>query len=355
MAYTIGKQTAQQIVETVKDVCGFDVNFINREGRIFASTDSSRKDSYHEIGRQVFLTGQPIEVETDDSFLGTHKGVNLPVRHRGEIAAVIGISGPPDEVRKYARLAHKITGMILWEHDAGVRLRNDENERNYIMRSLIFGESVNLEFMLELLKPLHLDTEAPYRTILIRTPLHSDESDNVRQAIRQTGSGLFLFQLPNEHILILEDRKYRYWAYLFRQLAERHPLQIGIGLAEGLFRQSLSYHSAKLAIQSLLSDQKLALYDELDLELLLASTSTETRQRFLEKTIRPLNEKERMIIDTYFSLDMSLKQTGETLFLHKNTLQYQLDKIARITGYDPRIFREAVLLYLALRLERFDS
>lgn len=354
MAYIIRKQTAQQIVETVKDVCGYDINFINLEGRIFASTDPSRKDNYHEIGRQVYLTGQSIEVGTDNSFLGTHKGVNLPVRHRGEVVAVIGISGDPDEVRKYARLAHKITSMILCEHDADIRQRNDENERNYIMRSLIFGESVNLEFMLELLKSLCLDTEALYRTVLIRMPLHSADSDDVLQTIHQTGSPLFLFHLPNEHILILEDRKYRCLSYLFQQLSETHILQIGIGLAEGLFRQSLSYHSAKLAVQTLSSNQKVALYDNLDLELLLAGTSKETGQHFLKKTTSSLSEKERIILNTYFSLDMSLKRTSETLFLHKNTLQYQLDKIAGITGYDPRKFKEAVLLYLGLRLEHFN-
>ena len=47
---------------------------------------------------------------------------------------------------------------------------------------------------------------------------------------------------------------------------------------------------------------------------------------------------------------MRLKQASEALYLHKNTLQYQLDRIHRETGYNPREFADAVILYLALKL-----
>ncbi|WP_270391266.1 helix-turn-helix domain-containing protein [Blautia massiliensis (ex Durand et al. 2017)] len=54
---------------------------------------------------------------------------------------------------------------------------------------------------------------------------------------------------------------------------------------------------------------------------------------------------------TYFSLEMSLADTAEKLFLHKNTLQYKLNHIYKKCGLNPRKFRDAVLLYLALELE----
>ena len=46
----------------------------------------------------------------------------------------------------------------------------------------------------------------------------------------------------------------------------------------------------------------------------------------------------------------SLNKAAEKLYIHKNTLQYQLDKIHLLTGYDPRVFREGVILYLGLQL-----
>lgn len=44
---------AQQIVDTIHDVCGYDINFINPEGRIYASTDPERSaPSMKSDGRQ---------------------------------------------------------------------------------------------------------------------------------------------------------------------------------------------------------------------------------------------------------------------------------------------------------------
>ncbi|MDE6054248.1 MAG: helix-turn-helix domain-containing protein [Lachnospiraceae bacterium] len=56
------------------------------------------------------------------------------------------------------------------------------------------------------------------------------------------------------------------------------------------------------------------------------------------------------MLKAYFSTNMSLKETCEQIYMHKNTLQYKLDKIARDTGYNPRRFKEAVVLYIALKI-----
>ena len=100
MAHSIKQDVAQQIVEAVKDVCSHDINFINSNGIIFASTNRKRIGDFHEIGLRVIQTGEAIEVNTDDSFLGTQKGLNIPFVYKNEISAVIGISGEPEEVRK---------------------------------------------------------------------------------------------------------------------------------------------------------------------------------------------------------------------------------------------------------------
>lgn len=53
MITQIGKQLATQIVDTVHDVCGHDINFINKNGIIYASTNTSRIGSFHEIGKKL--------------------------------------------------------------------------------------------------------------------------------------------------------------------------------------------------------------------------------------------------------------------------------------------------------------
>lgn len=45
---------------------------------------------------------------------------------------------------------------------------------------------------------------------------------------------------------------------------------------------------------------------------------------------------------------MNIQQTADDLYLHRNTLIYQLSKIEKETGYDPKRFKDALTLQLAL-------
>lgn len=358
MKRQIRRSVAQQIVETVKDVSGRDINFIDQDGKIFASTDSSRVGAFHEIGRQVVKTGQTIEVETDGSFFGTQKGVNIPFLYQGEVIAAIGISGVPNEVRRFAYLAQRITMMILREQELDEQSNGEKAQLNYIIRSLIFGETINYNFYMDFIKRFQIDPNGWFSTIVVQREVKFNSANlsllesSVYQAFDQTGAKLYTFSYPNEYILLIETDRLKKWEYIFKQLAQDHQnsLKIGIGNSDTLNRQNLSYQAAKIAAASLSGGQNLAIFDQLDLEILLGAISMDAKQRFLEKTILALDEKDQALLKTYFGCGMSLKATSDTLFMHKNTLQYQLDRIWRSCGYNPRSFQEAVILYLGLKL-----
>ena len=76
----------------------------------------------------------------------------------------------------------------------------------------------------------------------------------------------------------------------------------------------------------------------------------ETREAFLEKTIGELAPEDLELLKVYFQEDMSLQNTSSRLFLHKNSLQYKLNRIGRLCGYNPRSFRQAAVLYMSLKL-----
>ncbi len=362
MAQTISKRVAQQIVDTIKDVCHYDINFIDSKGIIFASTDSSRVGSFHEIGRQVILNSETIEVETDNSFFGTHKGVNIPFIHKGETTAVIGISGSPNEVRQYAYLAQKITSLILREHEIEVQSNNRKEQMNYIVRALTTGEQINHHYFMQFVTAYHADLQTSYQTILVQLNSRYNPANlflieqHIYQVFEQTASPFITFQYPNEYIMLIEADKLTSCIYLFQKLAADNPdiLQIGIGSPSLLTKQKHSYETAQIALHSLSSSQNIALFDNLNLEILLGSVSKDSKDHFLHKTINKLDEKERLLLETYFDSNLSLKQTCEQLFVHKNTVQYQLDKIWQNCGYNPRCFRDAAVLYLGLRLNQMQ-
>lgn len=358
MALSIKQTIAQQIVEAVKDVCSHDINFINSEGIIFASTNTKRIGDFHEIGLQVIKTGQTIEVETDDGFFGTQKGVNIPFIYKGNVSAVIGISGAPEEVRKYAYLAQKITALLLREHELDIHDHTKKTQLNYIIRAIIFREYVNTDHLKEFLKKYNTSLDVDYRTIIVKLDSRYNPSNlsmieqYIYQAFNVTGSSLYTFNYPNEYILFLESKKLPQWLYVFEQLGKKHTplLKIGIGQSAPLSKQYHSYQAAKIAVGSLFSNESLAVFDSLDLEILLGNIPEDIKRYFLEKTMSKLSEKEQKLLKTYFATNMSLKETSEQLYLHKNTLQYQLDKIGENTGYNPRNFKDATVLYVGLKL-----
>ena len=53
MITTVSRTLAQQIVNTVQDICGHDINFINRKGIIFASTHADGKEILSDPGASI--------------------------------------------------------------------------------------------------------------------------------------------------------------------------------------------------------------------------------------------------------------------------------------------------------------
>jgi len=363
MALSIKQDVAQQIVEAVKDVCAHDINFIDSKGIIFASTNKKRIGDFHEIGLQVIKTGETIEVDTDEGYFGTQKGVNIPFIDKGDVSAVIGISGEPKEVRKYAYLAQKITTLLLREHELNTLEHNQKTQLNHIMRALIDHSYINPEYLKAFIKKYNTSLDTNYQTILVKLESRYNPSNlamieqYIYQAFELTGSKLYTFNYSNEYILFLESKKVKQWLNLFEQLSKKHAplLKVGIGYSNPLSHQHLSYQSAKLSINCLLSNEYMAIFDNLDISILLGNISADTKRHYLDKTISKLSEKELELLETYFFHDMSLKATCEELYLHKNTLQYKLDKIHKTTGYNPRNFKNAVVLYIGLKLLKLEQ
>lgn len=56
-------------------------------------------------------------------------------------------------------------------------------------------------------------------------------------------------------------------------------------------------------------------------------------------------------LQTYFRTGLSLTESARLLYIHRNTLIYRLDRITDLTGYNPREFKQAISLFLAIWLD----
>lgn len=358
MAIHLSKRMAQKIVDTVKDVCGYDINFINIDGIIFASTNEKRIGEFHEIGKKVIDTREIIEVDTDDSFYGTQKGVNIPFIYKHEIIAVIGISGIPDEVRQYAILAQKITCLLLKEQELDTLNYIYKNQEDSVVRSLLENKPINPEFLQEFLAKKDLSMKENYRIIIIRPDSKYNYSNiamlesEIHKIFSQIPSCMSSGNYLSDYRLLISEKDFVSWKAQIFHWAKNYKktLTVGIGGSESIYRQNISCSQSEIALKSLNSHQNIACYDDLVLEIITSSIPSSIVQIYREKTIQKLEPEDIALLKLYFTSEMSLQKTAEALFIHKNTVQYKLKRIEALTGYNPRKFTDAVILYMALTI-----
>ena len=166
----------------------------------------------------------------------------------------------------------------------------------------------------------------------------------------------------NQRILLLFRDQNRY-AVLTRvnqirgELESAYGVQVYGGMsAEG--RRGLEvrrcYREARTAYRTAgSSGGKVLFYDEVSLEFLADSIPPAIRRDLMELVFSGCTEQEREEVrDTvllYFQCRGQVKEMAETLFVHKNTVHYRLQRIQEKTGYSVRDPRGAVLLYFACR------
>lgn len=73
---------------------------------------------------------------------------------------------------------------------------------------------------------------------------------------------------------------------------------------------------------------------------------------FNRKTARALDEELLNTAEAFLRNNLNLSDTARQLFIHRSTLMYRLDKLQRATGLDLRLFDDAMVFRLLLRLRR---
>jgi carbohydrate diacid regulator len=141
----------------------------------------------------------------------------------------------------------------------------------------------------------------------------------------------------------------------------RAEITLGVGgYKKGFSGLRDSFEEAQAAIRfgkQLWGSGKVYHFDTFGVVAPLFSGVTEKNINFSKEIIRKLTKHPRLLetLNAYFELDISLSKTAKKLHLHRNTLVYRLEKVAEITGFDPRSFNDAFQLELALMLNRYSK
>lgn len=228
MFLSISKTLAQQIVDTIHDVCQYHINFITTDGMIYASSDPSRIGTFHEIGKQVASTGKTIEVDSDNTYSGTHKGINIPIYYHREMVAIVGISGDVREVTRFAHLAERISHILLHEKELVAIHRSLDEKKLYVIQSLQSqGLDKNLYF-LDCLHTFHLHPSDIFRVVTIEVNTRynlvniSLLEQDIQRFLASLNESVFAYIYPNKFIALIQNQTFQSHFEKFTQFANEN-------------------------------------------------------------------------------------------------------------------------------------
>lgn len=371
---------AQNITEELKTVVNQDINYFNSKGYIIASTNKDRIGDFHQGAKKVLETKKELIVKYDNEFIGSRKGINLPVYFNNDVVGVIGITGEKSQVEHYGKIIQKITQILI--KDAYLqeqKLREEETKRQFF-EELLFKENEELEFFVNWAEILNIKLNRQRVVVMINildgqleNILASELYEKIYKLIEknilvnkeniviQSGKNIIIIYSPSlkdgldtrkqmEKVLDLVEDKY-----------ENIGLKIGIGSpVDSLLNIRDSYLQAKRAL-NIISRSKvpsIKSYEELDLEIIVDSVDPRIKEFYMSKVFKNLSPGEIQDLSknflAYFKHNGSIKNASEALFIHKNTLQYRLNSIHRETGYNPRKLEDMVVLYLGFMLAKYN-
>lgn len=369
----ISPELAQIIVLNMKEIINKEINYINREGMIIASTDLKRIGVFHGGAKKVVTTGKELTIHHEKEFKGAIQGVNFPIIFEGEIIGVIGITGEEKEVGKYGEIIKKMTEILIKEeYVKNIRYQTKANHRMLIEELLRYQAGKN-ELYIDQEKSILflLKKEIPRIVIVSKVRNENGELINIQEDIFniffkvvQKEEDNLVMQNSYNVIMIIRKISDSYISNIIQEINEEIyktfslKSYFGVGSVEfNLSKIKESYKKSIIALESSLKSESIVKhYKELDIELITNNISGSVVHDFKHKIIGGLEPEDVLeygeIIELFEKYNGSINRISDSLFIHKNTLQYKIKQLKEKTGYDLRKYKDFVLLKLAFEIQQ---
>jgi carbohydrate diacid regulator len=404
----ITHKLAQNIVNKTMNILEKNINIMDEKGVIIGSGDKSRLNQFHEGAAQVIKEAKKLEIYSKDinHLVGAKPGINLPIEHNNKIIGVVGITGEPNEVSPFGEVIKMAVEMMLQQEFLLKEIQLEQQARGNFVHDLISGRIGNDPDLFitrgqivgyDILIPrvaLVMDIYQFEKTAKQSLQTYKDLKEGeiylqrLKNDVLKTIQGIFV-DTPQEIASytggdrfvvlktinlkdsdeILRKKLFRIGRRIKNTISQQMKFKVTIGIGE--YHQDIDglSKSFKEATQALDVGTKLEgagdIYhvDNLGVGKLLAEIKEESQQEFMEKTIYSTkNNKEKKIneflletLQGFFDNNLSITQTAQAIYVHRNTLLYRLRRVKEITGLDPKKFDDAVQLRLALKMKVYQG
>ncbi|MEM6162229.1 CdaR family transcriptional regulator [Erwinia sp. P6884] len=380
-SYHLEARLAQEIVARTMQIIDSNVNVMDARGRIIGSGDRERIGEMHE-GALLALS-QARVVDIDEAVAkhlhGVRPGINLPMRIDGNIVGVIGLTGEPDALRQYGELVCMTAEMMLEQARLLNMLAQDSRLREELVLNLIRSDTLS-PALVEWAQRLRIDLNQPRVVAVVevesgqlgvesamselqqlQTLLLTPDRDNLIAIVSLTEMVVLKPALSAQGRFDAEDHRKRV-DLLQSRMKESGHLRMRIALGNyftGPGSIARSYRTARTTMdvgKQRMPEQRSYFYQDLVLPVLLDSLRGGWQANELSRPLLKLKAMDnngllRRTLIAWFSHNVQPSATAKALYIHRNTLEYRLNRISELTGLNLSNFDDRLLLYVALQLD----
>lgn len=375
----------QKIVNRVMNILGKNINIMNEKGIIIASGDRRRIGTFHEAAKIAVESKREIIVDNDNMFKGCRKGVNLPIYNENRILGVIGITGEPSEIKGYGIIVKELVELMIQEDERRkTEMFQAKALMNFANELIKEQDKQNLEMLSLRSRLIDFDLRIK-RTIIVADICNFSKAvegcgNDQEITVQKLKQGIIdsissILNLKNDLIFNLsEDRFIIFKCFdgdvsLFCQSVEKTlkgnlGLQMYIGIGS-LCNDIEDYYKSYMLANRVVNigrkiDPKKLIYnaDDYKLQLLLQSISEERKKEYMDSFGELLINKSKNNVSemlntarVYFEKGMNVKATAESMFIHRNTVLYRINKFKQQYGLDITDPYICMLLYIGVNLK----
>ena len=350
----LNQKMANDIVRETSLRLHRNVNIMNTEGRIIAALDKSRIGAVHEGARQVLATGKSLAIAEGQEWQGAQPGVNLPIVFMGELIGVIGITGAPEELEDIGELVKMTTELMIRQAFLDSQMEWQQRTKEMIIDQLL-KKDPSIATVEENLALLGLRLEPPFTSVIVQfTERATANRILIQQVEKAIGKGIASFINVNRLVVILsgvEEEDVDGQVQTLHALLKKLDIQFRMSYSlpyNHLRKFSQSYEDCEITLEISGSGKELTSFAYIELKSLFYQVDETVAERFAHRVLKNLDKTKAETLESFFANNLNIQKTADDLFLHRNTLIYRLKKIVDDTGYDPKNFKDALILQAAL-------
>lgn len=352
----ISSQVIKNSIEELKSISKIDLCVFDLEGNEVASTFKPSDISNDLI---VGFANSP----ADSQVIGTHH--LLKVLDEEVQIYILDARGMGEETYMIGRIAvSQLQNLII-----AYKEKFDKNNffQNLLLDNMLLVDIYNRA------KKLHIETSVPRAVFLIETGIGKNSTaSELLYGLFSSQTGDYISTVDENNVILIKAVKsgddYEELERVANTIVDMMSMEalMNVKVAYGtiineLKEVSKSYKEAKMALdvgKIFYAEKKVTAYNKLGIGRLIYQLPVNLCRIFIDEifgsnVLDELDDEILSTINKFFENNLNVSEASRQLFVHRNTLVYRIEKLAKSTGLDIRIFDDALTFKIALMVVNY--